>query len=236
MPGPAPPTREVRRQLLRRVAIFASLSDAELDALTTGTRTLRAREQLFREGDPPTSAFVLVSGRLKVSMPTLAGHTLVIDYLEPGKVIGELALIDGVHRSATVSAVVTSRLLAIERRNFLAFLARHPASALALLTELARKIRQFNQSVQESHASSLADRLARKLIALGQRFGAPGPDGLLIDLHLPQRELGDLIGYSRESVNKQLRAWSAAGVVGVGRGRIVIRDVAALARAIDIQV
>jgi CRP/FNR family transcriptional regulator, cyclic AMP receptor protein len=171
-----------------------------------------------------------------VSVPTLAGHTLVVDYLEPGKVIGELALIDGVHRSATVSAVVTSRLLAIERQNFLAYLQRHPAASLALLTELAKKIRQFNQGVQESHASSLADRLARKLIALGQRFGQPTDDGLLIDLHLPQRELGDLIGYSRESVNKQLAAWSAAGAVRVGRSRLVIRDVAALVREIDIEV
>lgn len=228
-----------RRALLRRVPIFSGLTDAELAALPTTTRALRAGETLFTRGDAAASAFVVAAGRVKVTAPVAGGGELVIQLLGAGKVLGELSLFERrraeaarpPRRSATVTAVGPARLLAIDGRDFLAAVRRHPDVALTLMAELAGRVRELSAALEESVSLGLAARLARKLLALSGTFGRPVPGGVRIGLALPQRELGAMIGFSRESVNKQMRAWSRAGIVRMTDGVITVLDVDALAAA-----
>ena len=233
-----------RRALLRRVPIFSGLTDAELGALPTTTRALAAGETLFALGEPAAAAFVVAAGRVKVATPVAGRGELVIQLLGAGAVLGELSLFERrtrgpvrpSRRSATVTAVGPARLLAIDGRDFLATVRRHPEVAAKLLAELAGRVRELSAALEDSLTLSLGARLARKLLALAQAFGRPVPGGVRIGLVLHQRELGALVGCSRESVNKQVRAWSRAGLVRMTDGVITVRDVAGLERVAQLAV
>jgi CRP-like cAMP-binding protein len=219
-----------RRKLLANVSIFSSLDEKALDALVhaTSTRRLDAGEVLFRKGDHGRQLYGVLSGRLKVSAAGADGKEIVFNVCDPGEVIGEIALLDSNPRSATIVALEASELLVLDRRDFLPFLERHPRVAIELAELLAARLRRLSELAEDSVLLALRARLAKKLVALAQRYGQPTKGGVEIDLPLSQQEIGDMVGTSRESINKQLRAWTLDGLLSSQRGRITLRDPAAL--------
>jgi CRP-like cAMP-binding protein len=229
--GVPPNARAVdRRKLLAGISIFASLGEADLDRLltVTTTRRLGPREPLFGKGDPGSALYGVLSGRLKVTSAGTDGKEVVFGLCDPGEVIGEIALLDGSPRSAAVVALEPSELLVLHRRDFLPFLARHPAVAIQLAEVLAARLRRISELTEDTLFLGLPSRLAKKLLALAASYGRATPDGVRIELRLPQHELGELVGTSRESINKQLRAWQRDGLVAAARGTVTLRDPAAL--------
>jgi len=128
-----------------------------------------------------------------------------------GDVFGEMSLLDGLPRSATVTSLEDCRLMVIGRQDFMQFLKRHADVALNLLAALSQRLRTTNNLVENLSFHHLPSRLARLLMDLGQRHGKVESGGVAIGLRLSQEELGNLVGASRESVNKQLRAWAESG-------------------------
>jgi CRP/FNR family transcriptional regulator, cyclic AMP receptor protein len=215
-----------RRELLRSIPIFSSLSDRELDLLLTYTTTKRVkkREFLCRRGDPGHQLFAVMEGRLRVVGQGGEGREVVFNFMDPGDVIGEVSLLDSQPRSASVEAVEDATVLALHRRDLLPFFERNPKAAMKLATVLAERLRRISELVEDTVFLGLPSRLAKKLLALAQRYGKETPKGLLIDLKLPQHELGELVGTSRESINKQLRQWGEEGLVHVERGYVTLAD------------
>lgn len=200
--------------------------------MRTTRRRLEAGETLFAMGDPASSAFVVVSGRLKiVRIADADGRELLLDIVGSGAVLGELAVFGDAPRSATIIAVEEAELVAIDRRDFLSVIRAHPDVAIVLLGALAEKVRTVTTALEEAAYLDVATRLARRLVDLGRRFGAAGKDGLAIDVPLAQHDLAKMIGVSREAVNKQLRQWEDAGTITLRRGRVIIRDMSALTTA-----
>lgn len=227
----AQPTASIdRRDLLAGLWIFAGLQDSELDALVavSTTRRLAPREVLFHKGDEASALYGVVRGRLKVTSAAPDGKELVFGLMDPGEVIGEIALLDSNPRSATVSAMEECELLTLHRRDFLPFLERHPGVAVRLAGVLARRLRRLSELTEDTLFLTLPSRLAKKLLALAAHYGSPTEHGVRIDVRLPQHELGELVGTSRESVNKQLRSWQHDGLVEVERGYITIRNLEGL--------
>jgi CRP/FNR family transcriptional regulator, cyclic AMP receptor protein len=228
-----------RRRLLANVSIFSSLDERSLDALVraTSTRRLGAGEALFRKGEPGRQLYGVLSGRLKVSASGADGKEIVFNVCDPGEVIGEIALLDSNPRSATVVALEPSELLVLDRRDFLPFLERHPRVAIELAELLATRLRRLSELAEDSVLLALRARLAKKLVSFSQRYGRKTQQGVEIDLPFSQQELGEMVGTSRESINKQLRAWTEQGLIVSTRGRITLCDapgLEALARlAID---
>ena len=219
-----------RRALLRSLVLFQGLSDRELDmllALTT-TKKLKKRSVLFRKGDPGNALFALMEGRLKATGEGRDGKEVVFSFMDPGDVIGEIALLDQEPRSATVQAVEEATLLTLHRRDLLPFLDRNPRVAVKLAGVLATRIRRLSELMEDTVFLGLPSRLAKKLLSLSRRYGKATSEGLRIDLKLPQHELGELVGTSRESINKQLRQWSEEGVVQFAGGYVTIQDEARL--------
>ncbi len=214
-----------RREQLRRIPVFAGLSDAALDALAAGMvlKRLAPGEVLVEEGADGGSAFAVLSGRLKVSTLAL-GQPVALNIVGPGTLIGELALLDPNPRSASAVALDPVRVLVLHRRDLLPFLRAHPDAALSMMAALARQIRQLSEDLA-AQAAPLPDRLRRALEDLADRFGLDTPQGRLIDVALSQGELGQLVGASRESVNKQLRIWREEGRVSMDGGYLVLRRV-----------
>ena len=221
------PRRVERRRLLANVSLFSQLDDEKLDQLLkrTSTRHLDKGEVLFRKGEEGRHLYGVVEGRLKISSSGADGKDVVFGLSDPGDVIGEIALLDREPRSATVEALQATELLTLDRRDFFEFLERHPRVAIRLAEILAWRLRRLSETTEDSVLLGLPARLAKKLVALARNYGEPGPGGTRIALKLPQQVLGEMVGTSRESINKQLRAWTADGLLTSERGYITLRDV-----------
>ena len=221
-----------KRQALAGHFLFRHLSAADLEGLLAHTRVQRhkAGAVIFRQGDPGQGLLAVLSGRVKITSPSASGKEIVLNMINPGEVFGEIALLDGKPRSADAVAIDPCELLVIDRRDFVPFLEARPALCIRLLGVLCERLRRTSEQVQDLLFLDLRARLAKTLLKLAEAHGQTAPAGREISLKLSQRELGNLIGRSRESVNKQLREWQEANLIRFHAGRMVIRDPAALER------
>jgi CRP-like cAMP-binding protein len=224
--------RDRRRVALMRVPLFARLAAVQLDELAAAatTRRLEAREELFHKGDAAAQVYVVASGRLKVTSTSSEGSEVVLNLLDVNEVVGELPLLVGGVRTATIVALEPSELVVLERREFLRFLREHPEATLELLTVLAERVVRLSECIEDSVFLGVAARIAKKLLALAETFGEEAPDGVHVTLRLSQGELAQYVGTTRETVNKQIRAWSEQGVVSMAAGAITIHARDALER------
>lgn len=222
--GPVPTSSSDKLSLLRKVELFSGLSESQLQALSRATRKqlLSRRDELFHKGDGGTEIYVVAQGKLKALTTSIGGDDVVFSIVGPGEVIGEVALLGGTPRTASVSAIEDCELLVIDRRDFMSFLKNHPDVAVKLLYVLATRLKRVSELVEDTLFLNLPLRLAKKLLALARLYGEQVPDGLRVDLKLSQEEWGDLVGATRESINKQVRQWTEAGIVRVEKGYIVI--------------
>ncbi len=221
----ATPEATARREILARVPAFAGLDPRQLDDLAevTHTRRLAPKEELCHKGDEGTQVWVIVKGRLRAVTSSVEGGDVQFTIMNPGEVCGELALFAGGERTATMTAVDDVELLSLDRRDFIPFLKRNPEAAIHLLGVLAERVRRLSEQMEDTVFLGLPARLAKKLLSLADQYGEPADDGgVRIEMRLSQQELGTMVGTSRESVNKQMRAWEDAGIVRSQRGVITL--------------
>jgi len=168
--------------------------------------------------------FVVISGRLKISVTSEEGKELSFFILHKNDIFGELALLDGERRSATVSAIGPCELLVLHHRDFKQLLKQYQLIGLKLLSILAGRVRATTSLYESSAFIEIPGRLASKLLELGEEHGTECDGGIQIDLKLSQYELGTLINASRESVNKQLKTWESQGIIKIIGGKIFLAD------------
>ena len=217
---------ETRRRLLRGSRLFANLGTEELDGLLSLTHAKRvdADQVIFLKGDRAAQLYAIASGLVRVSTVSDDGKVMVFGIFGPGELFGEVALLDGRERTATVTAVSATELLVIDRRDFLPFLEKHPKVSIQLLSALAGRVRSASQLVEDALFLPLPARLAKKLLFLADNFGTRHGKSIRIDLKLSQQELGNLVGTTRESINKALRAWEDDGTIKTEQGFISIEQ------------
>ena len=216
-----------RRELLAKGSLFSKLSERELDALVQVSRVkkLRAREELFHKGDPGNQVYLISKGRLKAVTTSAEGDDVVFSIMAPGEVFGELALLCGGRRTATITAIDASELIVLDRREFLPFLKTHPEAAIRLLEVLAERCLRISELLEDTTFLNLPARLAKKLVSLSRVHGIQTREGIRIDLKLSQAEIGDLVATTRESINKQMKAWSEEGLVSMKSGIVTIHRI-----------
>lgn len=213
-----------RRDILAKVPVFAALGEAALDELSqvAHTRRLKPREELCHKGDEGSQVYVIVRGRLRVNTTSAEGSDVQFNLMNPGEVCGELALLAGGERTATMSAFDECEILALDRRDFLPFLRRNPDAAIQLLEIIAQRLARLSELMEDTVFLALPQRLAKRLLSLADQYGEGNGDHVRIDMRLSQQELGTMVGTSRESVNKQMRAWEAEGLVKSERSIITL--------------
>jgi CRP/FNR family cyclic AMP-dependent transcriptional regulator len=222
-----------RRRIMAENFLLGHLSAAELDKLVTYTRIerFRAGRPIFAKGDPGDSMMAVLEGRVKISSPSDEGKEIVLNIIGPGEVFGEIALLDGKERTADAAAMTDCELLVLSRRDFLPFLQRNNDVCLLLLGVLCERLRRTSEQVEDVLFRHLESRLAKALLRLAHGAEGNGEGTRLrIDVKLSQRELGNLVGATRESVNKHLHVWQRQGIISLDKGTIVIEDVDALTR------
>jgi CRP-like cAMP-binding protein len=233
MPAPPALTSERKRELLAGVPLFSGFAARDLDGLVPASRAVAvaAREEVFHKGDPGSQLYVVIRGRLKALSTSPEGDDVVFSVMGPGEVFGEVALLSERPRTATVRAIERCDLLVLDRRDFLAFLRRSPDAAIRLLTVLAERLIRVSELVEDVQFLNLPVRLAKKLVHFADRYGREEKTGaVVIDLKLSQEEWGDLVGTTRESINKQMRAWSDEGLIRVDGGLVTLLQRAAIER------
>jgi CRP-like cAMP-binding protein len=214
--------------LLTSHSLFADCETDELsDILLRGHhRSFKRDQELMAQGDEGDSLFIVLSGLARVSMVAANGREIVLDYAEPGAVLGEIAFLDKGERTASVHAIEPLEALCISRAAFDEIVARHKGMAMRLLRAMARRLRQSNQVIEADRAYTSGPRLARFLLRL-MIAGNDNEEGHL-KLALSQGELGNFAGMSREQINRQLSAWADTGVIALKGGRVTILDREAL--------
>ena len=229
--GSAAPTSgknaNVDIELLRqRSVLFSALSVEDAGTIIQLGRVVRhpAKHIVFQVGESGDHLLILLEGRVKVSLTSAEGKEAILSILEPGDVMGEMALLDGETRSATLTTMDVCSFLVLWRRDFLPFLEQNPHVALKLLAGLSRRLRATNDLVGNLSFLNLSARLARILINLGQQYGKLTSTGIAIGIKLSQEELGNLVGVSRESVNRQIRLWVEAGVLDYTHGTLTLKN------------
>jgi CRP-like cAMP-binding protein len=221
-------------EALSRCRLFDGLTDGSLRAIaaTMRSRRFRRNEVLFHEGDPGDALFIVASGAVKVVVPSEDGEEAILATLRRGDFLGELALLDGAPRSASAVALESTEVLALPRDQFKTLVANEPAIRDALHAALAAELRRLTTHVAELHFLDLAGRLAARLTRLAQDHGEIQPDGsILLNAPLTQSDLAAMIGATRQSVNKLLGEFVAAGLLRMDEDSIVVLDAEALDRA-----
>lgn len=249
--GGAPADADLARDALRACRLFAGLDTPSLDAVAAALRARRFRrgEVIFHAGDPGDALFIITSGQVKITLPSDDGsEPAILTTVGPGGFFGELALLDGVARSATAVALEASETRILRRDAFDRLVDEEPALRHALLEALAAEIRRLTAQVEDLHFLDLPGRLARHLLrSVATAHGASGPGaggqrGTVDDLDLPsgeirlpwpytQGELAGMIGGARQSVNRLLADFVAEGLLRFDGDELVIPDARRLAAA-----
>jgi CRP/FNR family transcriptional regulator len=212
--------------LLAGLPLFAALDDESAAALASvlSTRAVDRGRTIFSEGDPGDRLFVVLDGKVKITRAAPDGRENLLSVLGPGEMFGELSLFDPSTRTATAAAVTDCRLISLDHDDLRPWLTGRPEVATHLLQALARRLRRSNEALADLVFSDVPGRVAKALLELADKFGQPDGEGIIVPHDLTQEELAQLVGASRETVNKAL-----SDFVGRGWLRLEGRSVTLLA-------
>ena len=214
--------------MLRRHSLFGQLPPAVIEHLGAymKRRRLRRGSVIFAKGEPGTGLMAVLAGAVKISVLSADGREIVLNIMREGDVFGEIALLDGHPRTADATAMTDCELFVIERRDFLPLMREEPEIALKIIEILCSKLRRTTQQAEEVMFLDLPSRLAKALLRLVDGDTAGMQERKVT---ITQKDLGNLIGMSRESTNKQLRIWEDKKWVRLERNAVVILAIDSLA-------
>jgi CRP/FNR family transcriptional regulator, cyclic AMP receptor protein len=211
-------------ELLRRVPLFSELSTGELDRVAQVgiPRSFPRETRIFHEGDPGDACYIVREGSARVTREHPDGRAITLATLGPGAIFGELAMLDGERRSASVEATENTELVALPASDVRKLIREHPEMAEKLVVALTRRLREANERISRQSFQTVPSRVAGVLNQLlaDEAVTPMVRDGVTIRLR--QADLAQLAGTSRESVSRFLATLERAGVVRVGRGTVTV--------------
>lgn len=229
---PPPTVGDATEALLARVPLFAALDEDAARALRGALvpRLLRRGQTLFREGAEGDALYVVVTGKVKIARTAADGRENMLAVLGPGDMFGELSLFDPGPRTATAAALTDAEVLSLAHDALRPWLTGRPEVSTQLLCALARRLRRTNEAMADLVFTDVPGRVAKALLDLGTRFGRPDGDGLRVTHDLTQEELAQLVGASRETVNKALADFAGRGWLALEGRTVLLLDTERLAR------
>ena len=220
------------QNILRHTAIFASLTEKELDALAQRVLTKRFAqgELLFAEGDPCTGLFLVAAGKIRIFKLSTSGREQILAVEGPGSSFAELPVFDGGSYPAAASALEDTEVLFISRKDFQDFCREHPDVALKVIAVVGSRLRRLVGIIEELSFTTVRQRLIGLVLRLAQEGGTRSKDGILVELTKSHQELASELGTVRELVSRNLSRLQAEGFLDVEGRKIVVKDVSGLKR------
>lgn len=215
-----------------KVPLFFGLAPSEFESLEKCLvrRRYPGGQAIFHMGDEGGSLHFIERGRVKITIPSSSGEELILSILGAGDFLGELSLFDGKPRSATVQALEETETLCLRREDLLALLRNRFDVVEKILNVLAHRIRETDTLLADKHFLDITSRLAKKILDLGDTFGIEEGGRVRIGVKVTQKDLASMIGATRESINKQLKALRDQDLVRIDGGTIEIPNRERLAR------
>ena len=215
-----------RQSVLSRAPLFEALDEDGAMALRSRMTDveLSRGERLFAEGDEGDRLYVVLDGKMKLTRAAADGRENQISVIGPGEMFGELSLFDPRPRTSSASAVTDATLAALAHDTLRAWLLERPDVSMHMLQALARRLRRANDVVADLVFTDVPGRVAKNLLDLAARFGEQERDGLHVHHDLTQEELAQLVGASRETVNKALADFAARGWLQISARSVLILD------------
>ncbi len=207
---------------LRQVPIFCTLEPKHLATLAEMMRHQHYRKGqiIFYCGDPGDAMYLLIRGSVMMTLPSDTGSEVIVARLRPGDHFGELAVLDGRPRYVTAVAEEATEVLAIHRDNLLAFLREHADASLRVALSLCLRLRQITELLADMAFLDLLSRLAKRLCQLADISQGSAVEAA--EVRVSQEELAEMVGATREAVNKQLARLREKGLIETGRARVRI--------------
>src|SRR2546421_7737438 len=217
---------------LKKVPLFLELDDAELHQLTSVMREQHYKKHttIVRVDDPGGALYILKNGLVKITLEDQHGYEMILRILYPTDFFGEMSLLDGMPRSATVTAQEASDVLIMSREHFLSIIEQSPKILLKMTAVLSKRLRQANELIHSLAFYDVYGKVARLLLNLAAERGRVTEQATVIDMRLTQQELAELAGMTRETMARTLREFQQAGCIRVESGIISILEVAMLQR------
>jgi CRP/FNR family cyclic AMP-dependent transcriptional regulator len=217
-----------RRGMLQRHYLFGTLSQKHIERLAHSIveKSLQRGTVIFAKGESGSSLFVICRGTVKLSVPSADGHNAIFNLIGQGSLFGEIALLDGQPRTADATVMTDCILFVIERRDFLPLVREESEIAVKLMEVLCKRIRQTTDQAEGLMFLGLPARLASTLLRLSSSNRGTAEQKIAIT----QGDLGNMIGTSRESINRLLRNWEERKWVRLARGETIILSTTSLER------
>jgi CRP-like cAMP-binding protein len=236
MPKPMIDTRRpaempnLDRSLIQALPVFSAMGEAELDDVIAHATAHRIPKgtAVFRQGEIARAFFVLLHGRLKVVKVTPQGQQMIVRFVNPGDIYGIAKALRRDDYPASAIALVDSVTLAWPSDIWDTFVAAHPAFAANVMQTMGQRLQEAHTRMKELTTDEVGHRVAHTLLRLVTQSGRKTKDGMLVDFPITQQDIAEAAGTTLHSVSRTLSAWESAGLVTVGRRKIIVRDVKAL--------
>ncbi|GAA2518711.1 Crp/Fnr family transcriptional regulator [Pilimelia columellifera] len=219
-------------EVLARSGIFQGVDADAAAALAKEMETVDVRkgDVVFNEGEQGDSLYIVIAGKIKLGRRAADGRQNLISVMGPSDMLGELSLFDPGPRTATATAVTDTRLARLRKQSLRPWLADRPEIAEQLLRVLARRLRRTNDALADLIFTDVPGRVAKNLLQMASRFGTRDGGVLRVTHDLTQEELAQLVGASRETVNKALADFASRGWLRLDGKSVIILDPERLAR------
>lgn len=211
------------KAFLRRVPLFASLSEAQIDMLAAGSvrRNFPKGRTIVAEGEPSSSLYILLSGRAKVQRSDSDGKEVILAVLRSGEFFGEMSLIDDAPRSASVITIESCDFMSVSKEGFKAMIAQNNEMTMAVMRGLVRRLREADKKIETLALLDVYGRVARVLLDFSETQGGQR----VIHSKLPRQEIAKMIGASREMVSRVMKGLEVDGyIVPMPEGKLVLRE------------
>jgi CRP/FNR family transcriptional regulator, cyclic AMP receptor protein len=212
--------------LLKKVPLFSEFSDEDRATVASLmiARHYPKHAVLVYEGDPGDALFIVVDGNVAVTRVSNDGKETILTILREGDFFGEMGVLDGSPRSATIKSLRDVDVAILPRSDFLNLLAKSPAMSLSLILALSSRLRETNQAIQAASYQDIRTRLASLLIHLSKNFGEDAENGTRLTLRLTNQEMANMIGTTRETVNRMLNRFWDEKLIDMRTANIVITE------------
>jgi CRP/FNR family transcriptional regulator len=217
---------------LRFGPLLRDLGDDDVGVMRSRVRSvsLRRGDHLFAEGDIGDQVYFVIEGKIKLTSAAPDGRENLISIHGPGDMFGELAMFDPTYRTSSATAVTDARLAMLAHDDLRECLETRPAVAMHLLKTLAQRLRQITDANTNLVFTDVPGRVAKALLELADKFGVRQAEGVQVNHDLTQEELAQLVGASRETVNKALADFAARGWIQLSAKSVLLRDPDRLSR------
>lgn len=227
-------TMDSNIQILKTSLIFSSLDEADLKKVCAITKEkfYKKNEVILRQGDPGNTLFILKSGQVKVHLNNKDGREIILKIIEGNDFFGEMSLLDGKFRAATITAMKDSKALLVFREDFIRLIKTHPSIAMNILASVIGRFRKANEKIASHVFFNSYGKVAEVLLDLMDKEGRCYGNYTMIDTHISRMEMAEMAGITRETFSRILKEFRLRGYLSIKGRKIIIYDDTMLRREI----